>query len=232
MLTGILGALGLGGAGALLFLFPALRTALLLFARRIPPRLWLALAVLALAVLALIGAAVWWHRSAVADARADGFAAGSAARDLAWQGSFDTALAKGLKYKADFEQASQQLAVALRSKTDETLRRNAATADALRLRGPGAAAAPVCRSGSVAATGPAASGPRPPGGPGDAPVDHLPADQGLAILRWTDLVRFAEQHDRYRAEREALIEHHDAQAKALEELRAKLAAALPGFGGN
>lgn len=227
MLGWVLGALGLGGASAVLFLFPALREALVMIARRIPPRVWLVLG-----VLALIAAGLWWHRSAVADARAEGMIAGRAERDLAWQRSFDTALAKGLKYKADYQLASQQLAAAIRSKTDETLRRNGAAADALRLRGPGASAAPVCRSGGSAATGPAAGGRRPAGGPGDAPLDHLPADPGLAIVPWSDLVRFAEQHDRFRAERNALIEHHDAQAKALDDLRAKLAAALPGFGAD
>lgn len=230
MLTVILGALGLGGVGAALFLFPALRALLGGVARAIPPKGWAIIA----AVLVLLAGA-WWVNRRIDAADAAGYARATRDRDAAWAAAFDTAHAKGLDYRAKFEQRSRELADAIRSKTDETLRRNAVAADDLRLRGPGAAAAPVCRSGGGAGAGPAARGPRPPGGPGDAPVAPVPDGEPLAILPWADVTRFAEQHDRYRAERNALIEHADAQAAALEELRTKLQAALdaarPEFGG-
>lgn len=229
MLTAILSLFGLGGVGlgVALFLMPGLRIAISGFLSAIPRQVWIGLA-----ALAVLGGAVWWVSHKIETARAEGYAMGGKDREAQWASAFDEMHRKAAIYKAGFEQVSREQADALRDKTDETIRRNAVAADDLRLRGPGAATAPVCRPGGSAPDRGAADRPDHSGRPADAPLAPLPADEPLAIVPWADLVSFAQQHDRYRAERGAVIEHIDTQNRLLADLRAKLQAAVPEFGGD
>lgn len=216
--------LGLGGIGfgVALVMMPGLRLAISGIIAAIPPKVWIGLAALAVA-----GGAVWWVSNQIDGARAEGYAQGGKDREAQWASAFSEMQRKAGIYKAGFEQVSREQAAALWSKTDETLRRNSAAADDLRLRGPGAAAAPVCRSGDGAPDRGAADRPGASRGPGDAPLAPVPDNEALAIVPWLQLTRFAEEHDRTRAELDATLEHIDGQNRLFDDLRAKLQAAVP-----
>lgn len=190
---------------------------------RVPRWAWIALAV------AVLGWLAWrWHDGRIEQLRTEVRVAAIAARDQQWQRGFDEMQRKAGIYKGGFLAASAREARLLRRRTDETLRRSAAAADDLRLQGPGrAAAAPGCRSFTGAADRGDTGRPGPAGWPADAPLAPVPDQERLALLPWAGTTRFAEEHDRYRAERNALIEHVDTQNRLIADLRAKLEAAVP-----
>lgn len=154
-------------------------TKLLAFFRGIPT---LAYALLAVAVL--IGMGVGLHVKAVHNAI-------SAAEKRGEDRAYARVEAKALALAAK----AQALATDLRNRNNETNRRIAADADALRLRGPGRASCPGYPA-------PAASGHNAPGRPGDAAVDRLPDQERLDLiaLPFSGTVAFAEQCDLNRAE--------------------------------
>jgi|GEM_PF-5220586 len=224
MLTTILAAIIPGGFAAAMILLPAFREMVIVVVRSIPAKGWLAIG----GVL-LIAAAFFWHLRSVDRARDEAYAAAVVDRDQAWAGAFDAMQAKAQTYKAGFLDVSRREAAKLREQSDETLRRNAAFAADLRLHGPGRAAAPGCRSERGGDDSAAADRPLAPGGPGDAPLAPVPDDERLALVPWTGATRFAEEHDRYRDERNTLILHIDTQNGLIEELRDRLMKLVPEF---
>lgn len=190
--------------------------------------------------LGLIGAlvlalAVWrvlaWHERKI---EAVELAAGKA-RDTQWQVAFSAQRAASRAWKAALTVRQLQLAEERRKTHESNLRRSAAVADDLRLRGPGfAAAAADCRPGADPRSGPAAGGHRAAAAQPDAPGPRLPADDRpgeFAIVPWGWLVQRAEEHDALLSEATAW-RGHDAEQRALlldrrEELRRKLEAAQP-----
>lgn len=161
----------------------------------VPPWLWKALA-----VVAALGALWWWHASTVSDAREEGRLAGRQAEAARWQAAFDTAHKAALDWRTAYMGTAETLNTERKARYAADLRAIAASADALRLRGPGAAAAPRCRPGAGLAAAASAGGPDGPGRPADAPLAPLPDEEPMAILPWAGVTRFAEQHDALRAE--------------------------------
>ena len=219
MFTLILSLLGGGGAlGAALFLIPGLRQILQGVAQAIPPAAWRVIA-----ALALLGAAWWWHNHSVSAAYDRGVKDGADARDAQWQGAVTEWNRAADLWKANFETASARISTIERERHDEILRGIAADADALRLSGPGRAAAKAC-SGPIAPAGLAdGSGGResPPAGP-DAPADQVPAGDRQAIVPWGWLVERSEDFDKLREEAVRWRSWYEAQRAA--HLAAKNAA--------
>lgn len=213
MISAILSLLGLGGIGAALFFLPGLRAAVAGICRAIPPKVWLALA-----CIALLAGAVWYHGRAVDRARAEG----REAANLQWQGAFDTAHRAALQWRAAYQDTSTRLAT-IRKEAHETERRRiAADADTLRLRGPGRAAAPVCGRIDPAGLSPAPGGPERPDRPGNAPLAPLPDGEPMAIVPWRDLTRWGEQADQWRSEALTWRTWYYEQRAAHDAARARL----------
>lgn len=197
-------------------------------ARSLPREVWYGLA-----LAALLGGAWWWHRDAVSDAREEGRKAGIAASDAKWQGAFARMQAASDQWRANYEGAATKLSTEIGKRHDQENRLSAALADALRLRGPGRAAAPGCRSGAAPGLSAATGEPGRPAAPGDAPGPGLPAED-RAIVPWPWLVSRAEEHDRLRSRVKAWEEWYPGQKAAHEaaiaSLRERLEAEVPKFG--
>ncbi len=210
MIASLVARFGLG------LLFGRLRDSL----AKIPPKVWLVLAALAAA-----GALLWWHNHAVEEARKEG----REAADKEWKGAFDTMHKAALDLTDAYNATATALANARKEAHEQDRRRIAADADALRLRGPGRAAAPVCGRRDAASLSPAPGGPDSPNRPADAPLAPMPDDQPAAILPWTGTVAFAESHDRWRSEALTWRSWHRDMRAAHEEARARLAKTKPEF---
>ena len=187
---------------------------------KIPPKVWLVLA-----ALAAVGALLWWHNHAVEAARKEGREA--AGRE--WKGAFDTAHKAALDWSAAYNATATALANARKEAHEQDRRRIAADADALRLRGPGRAAAPVCGRQDAASLSPAPGGPGAPAPLDDAPRPDLPAGDGLAVVRWSWLVDRAREHDQLLSEVTAWRGWYGDHATAHEEARERLDGVGPGF---
>lgn len=157
--------------------------------KMVPARVWKLLAIAA-AIGLLIFLALRWHGGRVEQLKTTSFNAGYAKRVAE-----DTAEATA--------RAARDVAITapIRRKTDETIRNNARLADAVRLRGPGAAAA--CIDAVPAGTG----GRQPGAGQADAAGAGLPDAQRIAVpFPW--LVDSAERCDGNLAEVLAWREWH------------------------
>ncbi len=223
MLTILLSLLGVGGVAglALRFLAPGLISKGMGLFDRLPK--WL---VYGLAALLVLGIAYFWHGHVVKVAYREAYAAGEKDADRRWKGAFAEMKRASGQWRQNYEKRSSQLSDALRTAHEQDLRRIAADADDLRLRGPGRAAAPGCRPGSAAGLGPAAGqGGQPAPGPG-APASPLPAGDRLAIVPWGWTVRQAEEHDQLLAEvklwRTWYVEEGALYSQAKADLRARL----------
>lgn len=161
--------------------------------RSIPRQVWIALAV---ALIVFLG--VRWHQGQVSDAREAGYE----------QGKIDEA-ARTAEAVKKLAARAEQIAANIRSKTDETNRRIAGDADAVRVSGPGKAACP-----NPAAASP--GGRVTPSGTADASVDQVPDREGVELigLPFADLVGFAERHDLCRTEALAWRENQRKQEEA------------------
>ncbi len=219
----ILGGGGLLGGIVMLVLRPALRGAAGGFLKGIPPKVWAAIA-----AVALLGGGVWWVNHKIDAAYDRGRAEMKIERDAAWQGAFDLMKQTSEKWKAGFEAKARALADEERKHHEQDLRRNAAVADDLRLRGPGAATAPRCRPIGDPGPGTAASGAvSAPAGP-DAPGPDVPADGGQAIVPWGWLVQRAQEHDDLLSEVSTWRRWYPRQADALRQAKRELPS--PEFG--
>lgn len=145
----------------------------------IPRGVWIALAVVAILLLGTCA-----HKKAVTKAYDAYYAQGKAD-----EGQRIAAKALNIAAKATL------ISTKLRSKSDETNRRIAGDADAIRLRGPGKAS---CLNPAT----PRASGRQPAGRPADAAVDQVPSGEGLELIGvpFPDFVGAAERCDLNRAE--------------------------------
>lgn len=182
------------------------------FLKAIPREVWIALIV----VIALV-LAVWWHNSH-ADAQLKlAYEQGVADRDK----ELDDALAlmeeDAKAWKEKYETASNALAVTERALHDQTLRSNAARADALRLRGPGASQAcrgsdnPSGLSSRTSSNGTAAQ-------QSDADGSGVLADD-RATVPWPWLVARAESCDADRDEVIRWRNWYPAQKKLYDDSR-------------
>lgn len=205
MLLSILTGGGLLGGLALLVLRPALRQVLVDLIGSIPPRvLW------ALLAMAAIFGAVWWHGFAVQRAFDRGQEAGKMVRDTYWKGQIAEWREVGRLWKSAYEAKSRTAAILIGERYAQDLRRNAALADDLRLRGPGRAGA-CSGPGSIANVAGGAGRQDGSPAPADAPTGPMPAGDGQAIVPWGWLVQRAEEHDRLLAEVTAWRSHDDQQ---------------------
>lgn len=216
-MIGLLSACGglAGVAGiAAWFLVPGLSAALSRLAKAMPPKAWLAIA-----IVVTIGVAVWLHQVRAAQVIAQVRKDTIAARDKQWQVQFDKLHGAALTWKSNYQGKADALAMERQERHEQDLRDIAARADALGLRGPGKAAAPACGrpgngSGSSAAAG---QGSVAPGRTIDGGVAGMPGGEGLAIVPWADLVGFARFYDANRAEVIAWREDRAAQVKLRDE---------------
>lgn len=193
------------------------------FIGRIPRWAWIALAVVVIVV-----AGNWYHGKKVDAQYKAAYAAGKADEAKRWQIAFDKMQDAADKWKANYEAKAEELSTERRKRHDETLRRNSAIADALRLRGPGAASASRCRplNNSGLSNGPGQSGSSP--SRPDAPGPSVPADGGDAIVPWSWLVKRAEEHDELLSEANTWRTWYPEQAELLR--RKKLELPMPTFG--
>lgn len=228
MLTIILSSLGLSGTAVLLRVFaPGVWATLIGIAQAIPPKVWLAIA-----GLAALGGAWWWHTSTVKAAYNKGYAQATVERDAQWSAAFDKMNAAAAAWRDNFDKRGAQIAAEIGARNAQELRANAARADALRLRGPGRAGT-CLNPGGAAGLLPASGGHEPPAGTGDAGVAGLPDETPMAILPWPDLIQRSEDADADRAEVKAWREWYARTKAEWEEYRAKLKRELPSpkFGG-
>lgn len=217
----ILSLAGIGGVAALFFA-PGLRFALVGILRAIPPKGWLAIGALALL------AGLWWaHTRAVSAAYNRGYATATVERDAKWGEAFDTMHGVALTYAAAFNQQSATLSNQIGARHEQELRSLAARADALRLHGPGRAAATCSRPGDSAGVPAPARLDEPPGVAAHDGVAGLPDETPMAIVPWPDLVQRSEDADADRAEVIAWRDWFEKNRKAWDEYREKLRRELP-----
>jgi hypothetical protein len=216
-LLGILGTVGAAVGGvALLGGGPAMLGAgvkLLGFARRIPPKTWLYIAV----AVAVVAGVVWHqHRAHAAIAAAE--ARGVDRANAIWSAKVAKVAAEAAAVRRSAERVGAAISKEERTKDDEARIRNATTSDALRLRGAGAAAShcrPLDHPGLAAAAGghePGAAGP-------DAAGPPVPAGD-WALVPWGWLVERAREHDDGLAEIIAWRSSDQRQREAWEKMRA------------
>jgi hypothetical protein len=167
---------------------PAFFSAAKLFFAGVPRWLWIALAAVAL----LIGGIIWHqHKLKVHDTTL--VKATIATRDAAWKAAFDKERAAALAWKANADKQAATIANDERKIHDQAVASNAAVADALRLRGPGAAAAHCGQGNHSGATTPADRRDQAAPAAG-APTAQVPSDD-RAIVSWNWLVQVAREHD-------------------------------------
>jgi hypothetical protein len=153
-----------------------------------------------------------------------------AAHDAQWQVRLAAERDHALAVARNAEQTAAKINAKLKDSHNAQVRHNAADADDLLLRGPGAAASaahcrPVDRPGFSAGAGQ----PRGGGDAGGAAASSLhPADglSGLpasdfAVVPWSWLVDFARQADDSRAEVLTWRDWYDRQAAAWDKMRAQ-----------
>lgn len=194
-MVALLSALGLSGFGLALIFMPGLRAVVFAFLGKLPWQIWVALAAVAL----LVGGYVW-HGRAVKQAYDIAYAEGKETEKRRWEQAFQTMRLASETWKSNYEGAAKALTDERSAQHAEDLRRIAAGADDLRLRGPGRAAAPRCGSIAGARSATATGGSEGTAGGGDAPLPELPEPEGLAIVPWGRLVEFGESHDAWRSE--------------------------------
>lgn len=194
-----------------------------------------------LAAVAL-GLAVWgalgWHEARSETAIETAVTAALSKRDGQWQNAFDTMKGAADKWRENFEGRRDALAAARRQAHEDELRRIGVDADALRLRGPGLAAAGAgCRPEADPRAGATTSGQQSPAAGPYAPRPGLPEgdrDGDFALVPWGWLVRKAEEHDALLSEAGAWRLHDADQRVLLHDARAELLrrldAARPAFG--
>ena len=159
------------------------------FLKAVPRWVWILLAVAAAGWFA-----VHWHNGKVEELRSSSFAAGYA-----------KAVTDGKQRVRIVERGSDKIATEIRSKTHDEIASTARRADALRLRGPGAAAA--CVDPGLSA---AAGGHQPIAGRTDDPMAGMPSGEGqrFIALPFGETVDRAEIADANRIEVLAWREWH------------------------
>lgn len=229
MLT-ILSLLTGGGAiGALIWFIPGLRALSGKLIAAIPPKVaWALLAVAALAAL------VFWHNHSVGKAYDRGRAEERVSRDAQWQAAFNQMRDGAAIWKDNYEREAARSAELTGAIHAQDLRHNAALADALRLRGPGKAAAACHRSGSDTGLSAATGGSDAPAAGQLPELAGLPDQHGpLAALPWPELIEWGRSADDSAAEVKAWRDWYKNQRAlhedAVKRLRERMAAVKMGF---
>jgi hypothetical protein len=169
------------------------------FFKSVPRWVWIALAI----VLAIVAVVIWHGRQVRAHDKAL-TAQVIAERDAQWNKRLDAEHRAALAWKAKADQQLQTITQMQRKFNDEENRRRDADAAAVRLRGPGAAAAPAgCRPGNSAELSRIAG--RPVAQPGAAANagTQMPAGDGSdhwAVVPWNWLVDVVSERDAFRGE--------------------------------
>jgi hypothetical protein len=179
----------------------------------IPPKVKLALAGVVLVVLLALVHQHYAHKALKAADEA-GYARGV----KVYERALHIVHQRAARRRQAQETVAADISKQVRNRYDEQARSIAAGADALRVRGPGAArCGPLDHSGLPAGAGGHAS----PAGPGDDAVPQVPdRDRAeLIAMPFAGAVGFAEQHDLNRAEDLAWREWYDRQFKAWEQFR-------------
>lgn len=219
----LLGLGGIGGIMAMWFMVPAFPLIVGRILTAIPPKVLYAL----LGVIALTFAVIW-HGHEVKQVKAAAFTAGRTAGITEMRASYDK-----LKAAFDLEAQTSQKRAAIISETErqlheQDLRRNALAADDLRLRGPGKAAARICRPDVAAGL------PGRPGGPQITPAAPSPAGPEMptgdreAVVPWGWLVRTVQEHDDALDENAAWRRWYPQQAAEFDRLKREIPS--PEFG--
>jgi hypothetical protein len=217
MLTALIGLLGVGGiAGLALHLFGWAGTLAKLTsfgrgakatAQRIPPKVWIGLAVAAV----LVGGYFWVNHK-IHQAYANGSKAGHAAQFAHDQAEMAKARALARAYKLKLDTANTKIHNEEQTRHDQTVAANRALADALRLRvrtspqpgGRGVSNLPGAATAGVPAGGPRSTADAGLGQGGDRP---------LICVDGAKLIDYAEQADN---EHDALVRTEDAQKRYQE----------------
>lgn len=171
---------------------------------KVPPQVWQALAVLgyALALYATHQRAVHDHDTAII-----------AANNAQWQTRLNAAHSDALAWKAKADQQAMTIAQNERTKHEEDIRLNAAAADALLLRGPGAASAAHCGQVNHPGT-PAAPDRHDQAAPqAGAPATQVPSGD-WALVPWNWLVGVLHEHDDLLSDVTTVISNDEKQRAA------------------
>lgn len=224
IILGVVGLAGGGGIAALIARFGlpvVLRTARAGFSR-VPRWAWIALAAAAL----LIGGYFWHQHKAHAAIDTAVKAAVTAAiqtRDQQWQKRLNTAHSDALAWKGKFDAEVTKAVKLQRKLTDEENRRIDADAGALRLRGPGHAAAPAnCRPGDHSGLPGIAGRHDPQPGAAANARTEVPAGDGAdqwAVVPWNWAVDVVSERDAFRVEAIAWRGWHATIAGMWERMR-------------
>ena len=186
------------------------------FLSRLPG--WLIWGLIGVAVMV---AGVFLHERSVQRAISDAYNNGRAEEKKSWEGRLADANKDALRWRADYERAAADLSKLERERNDQDARAIRDAAADLLLRGPGrSAACPGSGGGTLA--GAAAGGRDQTGGGSDDPVAPVPAGEGLALVPWPGLTRYAQQADLNRAEVQSWRSWYLGQQKLLEERRKAL----------
>ena len=187
------------------------------FLKAIPKQVWIALA-----IAFAVGAAVAVHQHvahmAIADAKTEQTRADSADFDR----QIAQAHADALAWRNRAIEESQQITKLEKDKADAETRAHAAAADALLVRGPGAAAS-HCGPGYPAAVSGGAGGHDQAAPAGAAARPQVPPGD-WATVPWSWLVGVVREHDDLRSEDLTWRDDHARQAATWERLRS---AAIP-----
>jgi hypothetical protein len=143
-----------------------------------------------------------------------------ATRDAYWNARIVELAEKAQRIRIDAEARAAEITEKVRSNNESQARVIASDAGALRVRGPGQAAATSCRSVDHPGLPATASGARADGGLADDAGPAVPSSD-RATVPWRWLVNRAEQSDLNRAEVIAWRDWYQAQAAAWANLRAQ-----------
>lgn len=158
------------------------------FLKMIPKQVWIALAVIATLLLA-------FH---VHQVKTRAFA--KAQYNAGYQQAMKDVEAKAIKIKKAADALNEKVAQLERSKNDAEATRINHTADALSLRGPGAARCVSVGHPGMASSPSGHGSPSGNPGPAPAPVPQSDGSDDLTAVRWTWLVNTGRQCDLDRAE--------------------------------
>lgn len=203
MLTALIGLLGIGGVAGLALKFFGW-TAIKTWAKSIPPKAWIALAIVGV----LVGGYLWINHKIHA-AYVQGKKDGHAAQFAYDQAQLDKIRAQARAFKQKLDDANTRIQTEEKARHDQTVAANRALADALRVRigtkakpgGGGSANLP-----STAPPGVSAGGPQPPA---DAGLGQG-ADRPLILVDANRLIDYAEQADN---DHDALVRTEDAHKR-------------------
>lgn len=181
--------------------------------KRIPRWAWIALA-----VAALLTAGFFWHQHKAHAALKAADESGYARAVKVYERALVIVRQRAIERRRKAEAEGRAISSKLKERHDEQVRHIAADADALRMRGPGAAAG--CRPGDRPGLPAAAGGAERGGRSGAAAAGPLSASDRLALVPWSWLVDGAQQADESRAEVLTWREWYAQQAAAWEKNRA------------